>query len=63
MTTRITVTSDDRRELDRVRAVLSTGYIIRREKAPAKEGERRHRLYLFITPKGDTTHEKALKTS
>ena len=50
--TRFKITSDDRREIDRARDVISKAYVIREEKRPPLENEKqRFRLYLFGVPK------------
>ncbi|MBR3561924.1 MAG: hypothetical protein IKN81_10455 [Oscillospiraceae bacterium] len=49
--TRFTVTSDDRRELERARSILSKHYVIRQEKTPQTGESQRFRLYLFVIPK------------
>lgn len=61
--TRITITSDNRRELERARSILSKSYIINREKAPQASESQRFRLYLFVIPKGETAQKSPAKNA
>ena len=55
--TRFTVTTDDRRELDRARAVLSKAYDIHKEKRPQTSESQRYRAYLYALPKDNNPPE------
>ena len=49
--TRFTIISDDRREIDRARSILSKSYNITEEKTPKTSEKQRFRSYLFVVPK------------
>ena len=59
--TRVTITSDDRRELDRARSILSRAYTIKEEKTPKTSENQRFRAYYFVVPKEKDYPESVIK--